>query len=273
MLAWGISDYFIAIAVRKAGVTKVSLYFLVFTVIIFVVMMLHFSLGIISYASISTIVVLGIIITVGNLSFSKSLHDGNVSIVVPIASAWVIITVVLSLLLLNEVLTKLELVGAIMIIAGVLLASFKLRDLKKSRIKNISKGVPFAVITAISWGVYYYIIGSFTLRVGWFQAAFLYNLPAIFFMAMFGLVAHKDISFPKVPVVFLIAGLALLNVIGLLGYNLSVTYGYIALSAPITSAAVIVTVLLALVFLEERPEKNQLLGIALVIAGIIAVSI
>lgn len=273
MFVWGLSDYFIAIAVRKVGVTKASLYFLVFTVVVFAIMALHFSLGILAYGSILTIVILGAIITVGNLSFSKGLHDGNVSIIVPIASAWVIITVLLSLLLLHETLTLLELIGAVAIMAGTILASFKLHDVREAKIRNISKGVPFAVITAVSWGVYYYIVGIFTLKVGWFQAAFLFNIPAIFFMVMFGLATKKDISFPKVPIVFLIIGLAFLNVIGLLGYNLSVTYGYIALTAPITSAAVIVTVMLAFVLLRERPENSQILGIMFVIAGIIAVSI
>ncbi len=273
MLAWGISDFFIAIAVRKAGVVKATVYFLVFTIVIFLILLLRIPLGTLSYSSILPVLALGITIAVGNLAFSKGLHDGQVSIIVTIVSTWAIVTVALSLLLLHEPLTLPEAAGVAAIIIGVILASFRLPDIKRAKVKNISKGVPFAIITAISWGIYYFILGIFTAQVGWFQAAFLYNLPAVFFMIMFGIATRKDISFPKVPIALLIFGLAALNVIGLIGYNLSVTYGYIAVTAPITSAAVMVTVMMAFAFLKERPEKSQLFGIALVIAGIILVSL
>ncbi len=273
MLAWGVADYGFAIAARRVGIVKTNIYFLVFTVIIFAILSTHFSLGVVTYGSVLTIIVLGAFVALGNLSFAKGLRSGNVSIITPIASTWVIITVLLSLLLLKEPLTLLELLGATAIIVGAVLTSFKLNDLRKARLKGISEGFPFAILTAVSWGVYYYMMGTFALKVGWFQAAFLYNIPAMSFVALFGLATKRSISFPKVPLVFLILGLGVLNTIGILGYNLSVTYGYIALTAPITSAAVIVAVVMALALLRERPERNQLLGIALVIAGILMTSI
>ncbi|MCL4389381.1 MAG: DMT family transporter [Candidatus Marsarchaeota archaeon] len=273
MLAFGVFDYLFAVAARRVGVFKVPLYFLMFSLPLFALFLIGVPIGPLLYGSIPIIIAIAAFAAIGTLSISKGMSIGQVSIVIPIAATWVVVTVVLSLLFLHEPLTLLESIAIVIIITGTMLASLKLHDFKKAKLKKVSKGVSYALLTAVSWGIYYFLLGSFTSKVGWYQAAFLYNIPAVIFILITGLATGKDVSFPKGNALFLVAVLAVINVIGISAISLSFSYGYVAITAPITSSAIVITVFLALILLKEKPEMNQLLGMALVIAGILLVSI
>jgi bacterial/archaeal transporter family protein len=273
MIVWGISDFSLAIASRKAGALRTTLYFFVITAVIFAVMLIYFSIGAISYDALLLIIFVGVVVGIGSLAFSKGMIVGDVSVVAPIAAAWSLVTVTLSLVFLNEHLSTIEAFGVAVIIIGAILVSFRLGDIKRANSSKLSKGAIYALITAVTWGLYYFGLSLLSNSIGWFPASFLYNIPGAIFILLVGLVAHKDMSLPKGSALKFIALCGILNVIGIITYNVGVTQNYTALIAPIVSAAPVVTVIMALTLLREKPVKNQILGMLMVFAGLIMLSL
>ncbi len=71
--------------------------------------------------------------------------------------------------------------------------------------------------------------------------------------------------------IILLGGLA--NFVGSISYNLGVTLNFAAIIAPITSGAVMLPILFGVFFLGEKPEKTQVMGMALIVLGIVALSV
>jgi drug/metabolite transporter (DMT)-like permease len=94
-------------------------------------------------------------------------------------------------------------------------------------------------------------------------------------IAMFivvGAATKRRLAFPIDKYGALTVVVGLLSFAGVLTYSAGVSYSYTALVAAIVSASPILTVVLAMALLKERPEYSQLFGIAMVIAGLITVS-
>ncbi len=137
----------------------------------------------------------------------------------------------------------------------------------------MSDGVKYALITMVGWGAYYFLDAVLVSKIGWFDAFFLLNLITLAFIFSYGHVKNiKSAPFDKWGYVVFFTG-ALTNVVGGIAYNLGVSLNFAAIVAPITSAAVMLPVLFGILFLKERPEKTQILGMALIVLSIVALSI
>jgi len=65
---------------------------------------------------------------------------------------------------------------------------------------------------------------------------------------------------------------SLFNVLGLIGLWLSFEKTYASIASPLTAAYPGIMIILAVVFLKERPRKIELAGLALILLGIIGIS-
>ena len=87
-------------------------------------------------------------------TFYKALEAGKIGVIVPVANSASVFTVMFSVAFLGESLTGIKLASVAAIILGVITVSVKPDDLKK----GISAGVPYALVTSVLWGAYYFLL-------------------------------------------------------------------------------------------------------------------
>ncbi|MCL5429964.1 MAG: DMT family transporter [Candidatus Marsarchaeota archaeon] len=274
MFAYGIADAILADVVKKFGVVWTSGWYFLVTSLVFIPLILYFGISPIpGYYVVLLIVVLALISVLGILSFNEGLKVGHPSVIIPIAASASVVTVVLSVIFFHESLTLVAIVGIALIIMGGILSSFKLHHLLKARSKNLSKGVQYAALTMVSWGLFYFLLSDLTHYVGWLSAAFFFNTVSVLFIFIMGIGKHRKVYVPKGKGTKLIVLAGILNAIAVLSFNLGVTQTFTSIVTPIVAADAVVAVLLALVWLKDKPTHNQLIGIAMVLLGVIIVSL
>ena len=103
MIAWGISDFFAAKASRKSGVFSTLFWSQAAgTIMLILAYLFFFKIPAISAGIVMLILVSAFLNIAALLSFYKGMKVGTVSIISPIASAYAAVTVILSLIFLNE---------------------------------------------------------------------------------------------------------------------------------------------------------------------------
>jgi uncharacterized membrane protein len=208
---------------------------------------------------------------VANFSFYKSLKQGKVSVVMPIASCWAVVTVLLSLIFLEETLTFYNALGVIFAVTGALLVSFKMKDLSLDT-RKYGKGVKYAIIAALAYGADFVIIDLAANKIGWFLPIFFIGIVTAFFLFIYAKAAKKDISFPQNALRFIIL-VGILDTVAYLSYSSSVTEEYGAVVAPIAAASPAVSIFLARIFFKEKLEINQEIGMVSVLVSLILLAL
>lgn len=271
LLGWGASDFCVSKSARGASPFTAFLWSqIVALILMFPIYLMFFSLPQFSIALLGLMAASGFLTVVSNLSFYKGLQVGKVSIVMPVASSWAVVTVLLSLAMLHEVLTGVQAVGISLAIIGAVLVSFKWKDLLK--LKNHAKGVKYAVIAALAFGTDFVVIDMMVGEIGWFLPIFFIGMITAFFLLAYSGVAKKSISFPRNVLLFIIL-VGILDTVAYLSYSSGVTSEYAAIVAPIGAASPAISIILARIFFKERLHFNQKVGVVSVLAGLIMLSL
>ncbi len=269
MLSYGIVDYMGALLARKESVVKITLWYFIITSIIMAAIGLAFiTPPIIPLYYVVVFAMLSLISVFAFLSFLKGLQVGSISVITPIASAYPIIIVFAGVVLLREMITILFGAGIALIVLGTILASFKIKDLMKIRVKQAMPGVKYALITLVGWGVLYASVGIISKILGWFYPILIISVGSAIVLFLYLSIKRVKMTFPnqiKSP-------LFLYGIIGtaaFLFYSIGTSRGDIAVVGPLAGAAPLIAIILAMTLKRERIELNQAIGIACIILGIL----
>lgn len=276
MVGWGTADFFVAKAVRKTTIFKIFVWSQIIGAILFLLIFSLFfkflKFPFLSYTTIAVILISGFLDTVSYLAFYKGLQIGKVSIISPVTACWSVVTVILSLIFLNETLTTLQAISVGLAILGAVLSSFKLHDLLKLKLTNLASGVEYAIVTLLAWGIYFVFIDVLVAELSWFLPILLIKTVVVFYLLVYSGATKKNISFPK-NVALLVVLIGVLEAIAFLSYGVGITSEYTAIVAPIAAALPAVTMVLARIFFKETLEINQKIGIVSVLTGLVLLSI
>jgi len=273
MLGWGIADFFIAKAVRKTSVIKTFLWSQIIGLLFYLPFIYFFlNFPIFSLNTIIIILISGLIGIISLLAFYKGLQVGYVSVISPISSSAAVVTVILSLIFLNEALTGLQALGVSLAILGTILTSFKIQNLLKLKLKNMAKGVQYALIAMVGWGILFVFIDVLVSRLDWFLPILIIKALGVPFILAYSNVLKKNISFPKNVGLFIVLG-GILEAIAFLAFGFSITSENTSIVAPIVFAFPAVTIILARIFFKEILELNQKIGVVTVLSGLVLLSL
>jgi len=115
----------------------------------------------------------GICSAAGYWAFYRALELGPVALVSPLSSTSAVVTLALSIVLLQERLTPLQGAALALLLPGVLLASTNLGELsallrEKDAFVFRSRGVGYALVATIAFGAMDFGIGASARQAGWF---------------------------------------------------------------------------------------------------------
>lgn len=221
-------------------------------------MLISFLLGVIGYLPL--------------LAFTHGIRTSRLGIVAPIAGCSPLVTVVLTATLLHSSLNTNQWLGVIIIIIANIAVAFNLRNWRESSALQLSSGVPFALIAALGWGTFYYLLVYPTRQIGPWWSALLVEMGVTFAAA---LQMKKDKSTYGIrralwPAVILNG---LLIILGTVGYTIGVSYYKVSIVAALSNSTAVISTALAVLLLKEKLRQIEWYAAAAMILGVIAISI
>ncbi|PIN86602.1 hypothetical protein COV19_03730 [Candidatus Woesearchaeota archaeon CG10_big_fil_rev_8_21_14_0_10_44_13] len=277
MFFWGISKVIINPAIKRIGPCYALFYEQVFVVLPLIIFSLFYTKMYIP--SQGTMIRITIAVIAGAIPiyfYFKAMEIGKVSLVTPIANSASIITVFLSYLLYKEVLATPQIAAVMLLIAGVLLISFRYSELKRLKFSRTTiPGAKFAFITMVGWGIYFFLIKPIILEIGPLLSA-VYLETGIFLIIslafIFKSMKSRSIEgFNGVGIYVFFGGLT--TAAGSLFFNLAVEKSAVSLIYPLANSSLLITAIASYIFLKERIELNQKIAIFLILLGIILISV
>ena len=199
----------------------------------------------------------------------RALELGPVAVVSPIGSAYAVIGVLLAVVFLGERPGTLALVGTIVTVVGVVLVSTDLRELRAG-LHGVSRGVPWALVSTVTFGAAGFLLGYLSQQVGWVAALWASRMAQVVCYIPLAVAVRS-----KLPQVRDRRGLtfafvaAIADIVGVIGLSVGSERGFISVTLAASAVFPLVAVILSLLILHERLVANQYAGIALVIGGLL----
>lgn len=268
---WGTGDVFGAIVSKRMNPIVATFYMLM---IGFLIATLYVPFALIDLSNMTTALfgiclLLGLIAITGNVLLNYAFTIYNPSIVGTIAASFPAISVILSFLFFKEELSLYQVSSILIIFLGVILVSLNLKELRDFK---LSRGLFVSLIIMVLWGIYFSFIRIPSSEIGWFWPAYITVgcFPAVLiYMKIVGIKFEK---LPKNLLPHTIAAAFLLRS-GEFSYNLGINAGLTSIVAPVAgSYATLFAVLSSFIF-KERISKQQIVGIAITLTGIVALAV
>jgi len=211
----------------------------------------------------------GVISGVVICAYYLALSMGKASLVAPIFSCLTVVAVALSILILRESLTPLQLSSIVIVFVGIMLVAFE-REGRKISPRKLSLAL---ALSASILGGANLILQKWVAESGHYLMGFLLTRISMSAsmtpLAMHGQETH---SIRVQGNLFKMALLGLIDVSAFFAWYLGLRIGQVSIVTPIATSSPAVTVLLAHVFLRERVRSYQQIGIIAIIFGIVLLS-
>ena len=274
-LCWGTADYLSRRQSERVGSYKTVLYAHVMTLIVIAALLPFlnpsFEVGsVVAFVLTAT----GLVNFLAFIFLYRAFHKGVVSVVAPIAYTYPAVTTILSIAVLGAALSATSIVAISGIIAGVVLLSTKFSALRNTLsgkgAPNVTSGVGLAVGSSVFFGVAYVGLGYSIPTVG-------YVLPVIFLRGvataagfLLAPLLKQQVRPSRSALSNTIIVMGVLETIGFLAFSYGVSQGGSSLPvvAAVSGMGGAVAASYGLVFLRERLELNQVIGVVLALTGV-----
>jgi drug/metabolite transporter (DMT)-like permease len=285
-ISWGIADFAARFAARRIGAYR-TLFFMQCIGFLVLTAYLESSGGISrgvapGWHSWALAAFAGVLNTISSLSLYYAFQIGVMSVVAPISSAYPALTVVLSLLS-GEHIQPLRGTGLAVTLIGVVLAatSFAPPESKDessvatpSSRAHLTKGVGWAILSAIGFGVLFWFLGFHVVPVaGSGFSVWMIRLSTFSTLALFAAPARQTLRPPLGNIWWLLIIVGVMDTVAFVSNNAALHFGQVAVVSVLASLYGAVTVVLSWIFLRERLDRTQWLGIVLIFTGIVLVSL
>jgi len=296
-LSWGISTLLAAVAARRIGALRTVVigelaglagYWTLF-------LLGHFSLRGVG-GSVWLLVLAGVIAVAGYLAMYRGLESGHVGLVSAISACYGGVIAVLSVMLLRERLTVEATVGIAATVVGVMLAVTQRRTVPQTaealqtpetpqtpeslrspgtasdpNLTGTAIGAVFGLVAALCYGVGGFMIGRYTLGLGWLVPVVVARGGAM--VVLLGLLATPlrgaVPARPRGPGLAWALAAGLADAAGLVFFTRGDQVGLVAVTAAVSSAYPVIPLIGGLLVFRERLMRQQLGGAALILAGLI----
>jgi len=204
----------------------------------------------------------GISTTLLWIFYFKALDTGDVSKVTPIDKTSIVITLILSMIFLHEKITIIKVISIIFILIGTLLTVNK-----KTTNEKDNKWILYSILTAIFTSTTTIISKIGLNDIDSVLATFIRTVIVIIILMFIVIIKKKyvylkDISKKSLRYV-IYSGIT--NTLSWLFYFASLKDGETSIVFTIEKLSIIVTILLSVIFLKEKLNRKQIIGIIIIV--------
>jgi drug/metabolite transporter (DMT)-like permease len=198
---------------------------------------------------------------------------GDLTLTVPFVSCWSLVSAVIGLVVFGERPGPLQLVGAAVVFAGVLLVALGSGHAPGPNARVPSRWARAAAVMAgVGFGVMFPAMSQAAPAFGTFGAAALVYAICLLLGVPVALLAGLDLSRPPRRAWPVLLGTGLFETAGFILLTAAGLVAPLSVVAPVASLAAAFTVLYAFLFLHERPGRRALLGAVLASVGVVVLS-
>ena len=207
-------------------------------------------------------------------TFYYIINLGNVSLMISLINTFPIVTIVLAVSYLHEWPSLYQWFGIVMVVLGTICIS---RVKKEKKVVNKSKlWLVWGLFGSLAIGIAEFVTKLATLQVDGFTFTFfvylMYIPPLIIFM-VFDKGGRKFEKLKnKSSLIYTLIGIFFIEA-GLIAIAMSYQYGFASLVSPVVATHMLVTAVLAVVFLKEKLLPIQKAGILLNLVGVSIIGI
>lgn len=219
-------------------------------------------------------ILIGILFLFGNQFYARALEKSNASLTNVVAGSFPVITLLLAFFL-GERITTIQGLGIALALTGVVAATIDVKDLR-SGISLRDPSLRFAFLAMISWGAYYALIKPIAESVGWFAASYVTFLtfPVVYFSLLAGKIEIVKTLRAAGWKIFLLLIVATALVRGAeVVFNSALENNLSSLVTPLAGSYPVLFVILAAIFLREKIQPLQWLGVVVGLAGIVVLAL
>jgi transporter family protein len=271
MFGWGLYDFLGGMFSKRIGNFKTFFWSQLAGLIFAILLAFAFTINLDIPTRVAILIpIASIFYAAAYLLFFKGFELGNVSIISASMNLWAVFTMLFAFIFLGQRLTTFQFLGVLMIIAGVILVSLRIGDIKDKNLKLLS-GVKETVFAAFLFGIFWNLSELVSEKIGWLSTTLFVKIGVVLALLLFSLLLNRELKItkttPKVWGLILFAGV--LEAAAVASVNWGLTIGDVILVTPISSALSIVTIMMAVIFLKEKISKLQGIGMVMVISGIV----
>jgi drug/metabolite transporter (DMT)-like permease len=221
-----------------------------------------------------SLLAIGVVGMVGGLALLSLYHGlqlGPVALVAPIAGANVVIVVVLAIVVLGESVPGIARAGAALSVAGVLLVSVDVRQMRVTSGAG-REGVIFGLLGMLGFGLVGFAVAAFSKDVGWFGTVFALRIGYalnLTLLAVFGFGRRQATRALTPGFVGALFAIGALEAVGMGALAAGSEFGVAAITAAVSSTHPVVTIAGGVAVLKERLPALQWAGVGLVVVGLV----
>jgi uncharacterized membrane protein len=277
-LGWGLADFGGAVSGRRIGSLPAVVIGQLLSASFMVVLVVATGQDVSRVGTfVGPLVLNGIFTAIAYSTHYRALELGPVAVVSPIGASFAVVGIALAMLLRDERPGGLALLGAALTVAGVALVSTDLRALRAG-MRGHAPGVPWAVVSALGFGVAAFILGTAAQELGWILGLGASRVAQV--IAYVPLVVVRRRAFTRLPslpgvatgvVIALFAGAA--DLLGVTTFSAGAEAGLLSIVLAASAVFPAVAVGLSIAFLHERLVPNQWAGAGLVVIGLLLLSL
>ena len=258
-VAWGVGDFLGGVTSRRLPVLGVLAISQVagFTAVALVAVV--FGGDFLGTTAIAAAAAAGVAGAIGLAGLYRGMAVGSMGVVAPISASAAVIPVAAGLLR-GERPAPIQLVGVVVALLGVVLVSRE-----PGATGGLAAGVPLALVAAAGFGSYFLFIDRASSDDAYWAVVVARAASSSLALTVAALRGSLHVPSAALPVVIAI-GLFDVGANVLLAFALN--EGYVSLVTVVASLYPVVTVLLAISVLHERPARTQAIGGAAAIAGV-----
>jgi drug/metabolite transporter (DMT)-like permease len=282
---WGVADFSARFASRRIGAfrTLIVMQFFGFTALsIFLWLTGGFSRSFPpGWTPWLLAAIAGLLNTISGLCLYRSFEVGSISIAGPVSSSYPALTVALAIAS-GERIHALRAGGLVLTFIGMILAALTFAPDEQHAVDprthharaHLSKGAVFAIVAALGYGVMFWWLGFHVVPlIGSGLSVWVIRATTFIVLFLVGVPTGRAFPLPRGNDWWLLLITGLMDTSAFVANNAGLFSGHVAVVSVLASLYGAVTVLLARIFLRERMDRTQWLGIALIFAGIILVSL
>jgi drug/metabolite transporter (DMT)-like permease len=293
-ISWGAADFAARFASRQVGAYR-TLFFMQFFGFLALSAYLKFiggfSHGIApGWQPWAMAVAAGLLNMLASLALYHSFEHGIMSIVGPVSSSYPALTLALSLLS-GERIHAVRATGLAVTLLGVILAATSFAQTETTAAENtptraseapnpetprahLSTGVGWAICAALGFGVLFWFLGFHVVpAVGSAVSVWVMRLTALVALSVAAAPTRQTLHLPRGSVWWLLLAVGVLDTAAFVANNAGLSTGQVSVVSVLASLYGAITVLLAWIFLRERLERSQWLGIVIIFIGIVLISL
>ncbi|MBI2856405.1 MAG: DMT family transporter [Chloroflexi bacterium] len=208
----------------------------------------------------------GFLFTSGYVVYYQGLLKGQVFIVSPLTSSWLVVTTILGVIFLDEVVGPVNALLIGVVLLGIILTSASGRD------GTTASGYWYGITGMIAFGIAFTLWKPLVEDVGpYVTVASVRFISAILLGSYLTATGAMRVSWSR-HATLLVASAAVVDSLGYVTFNLGIERAPISLIAPVAASYPAVTLVLAWVLVKERVRPLQMGGIVTVLGGVVALS-